>query len=157
MSEADEKSILERMGIMRYNSTKSVGITIVMFAMLAVLAGGLVLTLLYMTGGSKWFFAVVYLLTFGMLLWIYFATYYELRENTLYMRSGPFAENVPYVKIRKAVKCRGYKTSMALSTARIELIYGRSSISGRTFISPEREDEFLAELQKRCPKLKIEE
>ena len=57
----------------------------------------------------------------GFMLWIYFGTYYELRDEYLYCRSGPFYEKIAYDNI-KSVKLSGsLLSSMALSVKRIEI------------------------------------
>ena len=43
---------------------------------------------------------IIALPTTAFILWIYFGTYYEFREEYLYCRSGPFVEKIPYDKIK---------------------------------------------------------
>lgn len=90
----------------------------------------------------------------AILIWIYFGTYYELQENLLYCKSGPFFERIPYEKIKSIKLSRNLLSSMALSTKRIEIRqHGKGYIRGTTFISPINREEFLQELVKKCPNL----
>jgi len=90
----------------------------------------------------------------ALLLWIYFGTYYELREEYLYCRSGPFAEKIAYSKIKSLKLSRNMLSSMALSGDRIEIKqHGKGYLLGTTFISPENREQFLSELISRCNNL----
>lgn len=85
------------------------------------------------------------------ILWIYFGTYYEFRDEYLYCRSGPFFEKIAYGKIKSVKLSRNLLSSMALSTKRIEIRqHGRGYITGTTYISPVNREAFMAELIGRC-------
>jgi uncharacterized membrane protein YobD (UPF0266 family) len=91
------------------------------------------------------------LLVTAFLLWIFWGTYYEFREEYLYCKSGPFFEKIPYAKIQSAKLCQNMLSSMALSSKRIEIRqHGKGYILGTTMISPINREEFLHELLKRC-------
>ena len=88
------------------------------------------------------------------ILWIYFGTYYELREDHLYVKSGPFIGRIAYEKIKSIKFSRNLTSSMALSIDRIEIRqHGKGYITGTTYISPEEREEFMKELKSRCKKL----
>jgi uncharacterized membrane protein YdbT with pleckstrin-like domain len=90
----------------------------------------------------------------GFLLWIYWATYYELRPDHLYCRSGPLVERIPYDRIKSATLRSNLFSSMALSTRRIEIRqHGRGFVTGTTYISPVDREAFLSELLRRCNNL----
>lgn len=85
------------------------------------------------------------------MLWIYFGTYYEFRDQYLYCRSGPFVEKIVYEKIRSVKISQNMLSSMALSSKRIEIRqHGKGFITGTTYISPVNREEFLMELITRC-------
>lgn len=87
----------------------------------------------------------------GILLWIYFGTYYEFKETYLLCKSGPFVERIDYEKIKSIKPCRNLFSSMALSRERIEIRqHGKGFVTGTTYISPENRDDFIKELRKRC-------
>lgn len=87
-----------------------------------------------------------------LLIWIYFGTYFEFRETYLLCRSGPFFERIAYEKIKSIKKSKNILSSMALSKERIEIKqHGKGYILGTTYISPVNREEFIIELEKRCP------
>ncbi len=91
------------------------------------------------------------------IMWLYFGTYYEFREDYLYCRSGPIFEKIPYDKIKSLKLSKNMFSSMALSRKRIEIKqHGKGYIMGTTFISPINREEFLEELVKKCANLEKE-
>lgn len=88
------------------------------------------------------------------LLWIYLGTYYELKEDHLLCKSGPFVEKIHYDRIKSLRLCNNMFSSMALSRDRIEIKQlGKGYISGTTYISPINRTEFIQELLNRCKNL----
>ncbi len=86
-----------------------------------------------------------------LILWIYFGTYYEFRDEYLYCRSGPFVEKIVYEKIKSVILSQNMLSSMALSKKRIEIRqHGKGYITGTTYISPVNREEFMMELISRC-------
>jgi hypothetical protein len=91
-----------------------------------------------------------------LLIWIYFGTHYELRDEYLYCRSGPFTEKIVYSKIKSLKLSRNMLSSMALSGDRIEIKqHGKGYLLGTTYISPENREQFLSELISRCKNLNL--
>lgn len=85
------------------------------------------------------------------ILWIYFGTYYEFRDDYLYCRSGPFVERIAYEKIKSVKLSQNMMSSMALSRNRIEIRqHGKGYVTGTTYISPVNREDFMAELISRC-------
>ncbi len=92
--------------------------------------------------------------TIVLLLWIYFGTYYELRDEYLYCKCGPFSEKIPYPKIKSVKFSRNMLSSMALSLDRIEVKqHGKGYVLGTTYVSPENREQFMSELISRCKNL----
>jgi hypothetical protein len=90
----------------------------------------------------------------ALLLWIYYGTYYELRDEYLYCRCGPFLEKIAYQKIKSVKLGRNLLSSMALSLDRIEIKqHGKGFLLGTTYISPENRDQFISDLISRCKNL----
>lgn len=88
------------------------------------------------------------------LLWIYFGTWYELRDEYLYCRSGPFFQRILYKNIKSLKLTRNPLSSMALSLDRIEIREeGKGYVFGTTYISPKNRETFLKELAGRCMNL----
>ncbi len=86
-----------------------------------------------------------------VLIWIYFGSYYEFKENYLCCKIGPFFEKIKYEKIKSIKLSQSFASSMALSAKQIEITqHGKGYILGTTFISPVNREEFILELNKRC-------
>lgn len=100
---------------------------------------------------------VVFLCTLpiiAFLLWMYFYSWYELRDEYLYCVCGPFREKIVYDKIESLRLTTNLLSSMALSSKRIEIRqHGKGYITGTTMISPKDRETFLEELKKRCVNL----
>jgi hypothetical protein len=90
----------------------------------------------------------------ALLLWLLYGTFYELRDDCLYCRSGPFVEKIGYDKIKYLGFSDSMLSSMALSSRRIEIRqYEKGYITGTTMISPENIEIFLGHLTQRCRNL----
>ena len=142
---------------MRYNSTKNLFFTAAFAAMILIMAAGAVIAIIAFTGAAQWAFPIFYAVIAALAVWLYFSAYYMFGDDALAIRGGAFRDRVPYDAVRGAAKCRSYAFALALSTERIQLTYGDGAHTLTMMISPEREDEFLAELKKRCPNLEIKE
>ena len=88
----------------------------------------------------------------ALLLWLAWATHYELVEHDLLVRSGPFRWRVPLAQIRSVVPSRSVVSAPALSLDRLRIDYGRAS---SILISPRDKLRFLSELQRRCPGIDV--
>jgi len=86
---------------MRVKSKIDLWVSIVIWSVIVIMVG----TMIRLVG----------LPVIALLLWVYFGTYYELREEYLYCRSGPFAEKIAYSKIKSLKLSRNMLSSMALS------------------------------------------
>ena len=79
-------------------------------------------------------------------IWILRATIYELRDNHLFVRCGPFRLTVPFADIASVRRTRSIMSGPALSYERVEIRYGRHR---SILISPERRAEFPIDLENR--------
>lgn len=81
----------------------------------------------------------------GLILWIWFTTYYVIEENSLVVRSAFIHKIIPVYDIQSIRRTYNPLSSPALSLDRIEIQYGH----GKTvLISPENRESFLEELVK---------
>ena len=86
--------------------------------------------------------------------WIMLGSYYELREDILFMRLGPFFGRIKYDNIKELSLKTNWLSSMAMSKERIEIKeHNKGKMMGTTYISPVDRDEFLEALKRRCHKL----
>ena len=82
------------------------------------------------------------------------STYYTMKADELFVRSGPFKWSIPYLEIEKVVPVRNLRSSAALSRDRLHITH-TSSKEG-SYISPEKEKAFMLDLAGRCPDLQLD-
>ena len=84
--------------------------------------------------------------TLGLMAWVLFGTHYTLSRETLEIRSGPFRWQVPIADIKDVRPVRSLLSAPALSTDRLEIVFGsHESVQ----ISPRDRERFLEELASR--------
>ncbi len=94
---------------------------------------------------DKIFLHVINLLIISFLTWIWFGTSYEIRNDTLYYKTGPIKGSIPVSSI---IKVSPYKTmwsglKIALATKGIIVQYNKWD---DIYISPENNETFIAAL-----------
>jgi hypothetical protein len=86
----------------------------------------------------------------GFLVWLLRGTNYTLDDRNLIIRSGPLRWTMAIDDIRSIRKPNGFfrggRSSPALSMDRLEITYGPNK---RMMISPENQEQFLADLKSR--------
>lgn len=96
--------------------------------------------------GSIVFGATLLLVTAGLPLWLLFTTEYEIAQQMLKIRSGPFRWSIPVASISSVADSHSVISSPALSLRRLKVSYGR----GKTIlVSPADRDGFLAAIARR--------
>jgi len=89
-----------------------------------------------------------------LMFWILMGSYYELREEELYSKLGPFYSRIKYDNIKSLELKRNFLSSMAMTMDRIEIReHNKSYFRGTTFIGPMNREEFIVELKHRCRNL----
>jgi hypothetical protein len=86
----------------------------------------------------------------AFLLWFLFGTYYELHEDFLNCKCGPFSEVIRYDDIICLRLSKNTSSSLALSSKRIEIQHYSDGVVSETMISPRNRAQFLARLKARC-------
>lgn len=114
-----------------------------------------VMTFVYFETFVKYLLIIFELFVVFMLLSVLFDTHYELRDDSLFMKGGLFRSEIAYKDIKTVARTRGYSFFMTLAINRLEINAGLDPEKGKIVLSPEREDEFLDELKKRCPDMVI--
>ena len=140
---------------MRYRSAVSPVLAALLCLLILALLGGGVLALLLLTGAGRVLLPLIDFVLALLLVWVLFGTWYDLDPGALVLHAGPLKEVIPYSELRVAARIRGRGFLMALAFDRLELNPGLDPSKGRIVLSPEREDEFLEELKKRCPGIEI--
>ena len=101
-----------------------------------------------------WIYMVFVFPILLVMLWILLGSYYELREDLLFMRLGPFFGRIKYENIKSLELKKNWLSSMALSAYRIEIReHNKGYLRGTTMISPVNREEFLDELKQYCHNL----
>lgn len=100
----------------------------------------------------------IYLLTVSpmiiLMVWLILGSYYEFREEDLYMKLGPFFGRIKYKDIKSVELKTNWLSSMAMTSKRIEIrVHGKGFFRGTTYIGPKDREEFLYDLINRCPNL----
>lgn len=83
-------------------------------------------------------------------------SYYELREDYLFIRMSLFTAKIRYEKIKSLKLCSNWRSSMALGKERIEIKeHNKGFVRGTTYISPEDREVFYDELVRQCKNLEF--
>ncbi|MFJ7678536.1 PH domain-containing protein [Peribacillus sp. NPDC097198] len=88
----------------------------------------------------------------GLILWIWFTTYYVIERNSLVVRSAFIHKIIPVHEIKSIRRTLNPLSSPALSLDRLEILYGNGKM---VLISPENREKFLEELKKLNPSIVI--
>ncbi len=108
---------------------------------------------LYWEGGDNVSLGVVIptyvfcLAVFGFIVWIWFHTYYEIKEGFIYYRSGPMKGFIPIKSIIKITQNQTMYSGTKPALARNGLIITYSKWN-EIYISPLLADDFVKELKK---------
>lgn len=93
-------------------------------------------------------FSLLFVGLAGIIGWIFWGTWYVLRDDSLLVRCGPFRWNIPYKEIASVRLTRNLFSAPASSLERLEITYGKG---GYLLISPVDREEFARLLLARCP------
>ena len=98
-----------------------------------------------------WVYVVFVFPILIIMLWILLGSYYELREDLLFMKIGPFFGRIKYENIKSLELKTNLLSSMALSIHRIEIKeHNKGYFMGTTQISPVNREDFIKELRQLC-------
>jgi hypothetical protein len=86
--------------------------------------------------------------------WIWFGTGYEVLDDELKIRCGPFRQRIPLKEIKEIKKTRSPLSAPACSLDRIEIQYGKSK---RVMISPADKEGFIKLLIGKFPQIHLDE
>lgn len=91
-------------------------------------------------------------LTSAFIIWLWFGTYYEIREGELKVVAGPFRWKIDIMEIKSIRKTRNPLSSAALTLDRLEILYGKW---GMVLISPKNEEKFCEIISEKNPKVEF--
>lgn len=95
----------------------------------------------------------VSVLVFGLLLWMFVDTSYELTATELRIRCGPLRATLPLSTIRRVRRSHTLAAGPALSLRRLEIEHGKFD---QAIISPLDQAGFIAALVERAPSIVVE-
>ncbi|MFI8574318.1 PH domain-containing protein [Rossellomorea aquimaris] len=99
----------------------------------------------------------LYAFSAGIIIWTGFFQHYELCEDFLYIKGGPFRSRIFYGDLTRVRATRDISTGYRVLSSRDALeIYYRTGFWGSVKISPRDKELFLSELDKRCSHLFIQ-
>ncbi len=82
------------------------------------------------------------------------STYYTMKADKLFVRSGPMKWSIPFEEIEEVVPVRNLWSSAALSRDRLHIKHASSKAG--SYISPEKKEAFMLDLASRCPNLQFD-
>lgn len=140
---------------MIYNSRKDTLISLILWGTSLLLIGASIYNFLD-TGVNVETIVVssISMLTVGLVLWIWFNTYYKIAENTLFYRSGPIAGRIEIEKIREISPNKTMYAGLKPALASKGLII-RYEKYNDIYISPAHPEAFINELLKVNPSIVV--
>jgi len=130
----------------RYNS--KIGFGILLF--LIIVLGGISILMIY---NKTWIRFAAILLAIGFIGYIFTTTYYLISNEVLRIKSGFMVNKfIPIDTIRAISETNNPVSSPANSLDRLEIKYSRK---GTIMVSPKNETEFINQLIKINPKIKL--
>jgi hypothetical protein len=102
------------------------------------------------------FIAFPVFIPIGLLLWIYFDTYYKIENNELIYRSGFVRGKIDILSVKEILKGKTMWSGLkpALATKGLVIKYNKYD---EIYVAPESNDEMISDLLKINPEIKISE
>ncbi|MGV2941503.1 PH domain-containing protein [Mesobacillus sp. LC4] len=98
-----------------------------------------------------------FLIVISFILWTAFSIKYIFYGDYLLIKGGPFRSKVLYENIIEVTSTNDIFTGYRILSSRDALeIFNKTTLFGSIKISPKEKREFMTELVKRCPNVKIE-
>lgn len=110
--------------------------------------------LVVMQGGIEQWFLLIIATVICLLLWMWFATYYQIDGQQLHYRSGPVKGAINIMEIRSITTKKTLFAGLKPSLASGGCIVGYNKFD-EIYLSPKEMDLFVAELQKINPSIKV--
>jgi hypothetical protein len=140
---------------MRFRSRRDIWVSLVIYGTVAILI--IPLFLLVNSGASVGviIMAIFCIAVVGLLLWIYYGTYYIIDNTHIKYFSGPIRGKIEIEKIHTIIKDKNLYTGLRPATAMKGLVvkYGKYD---EIYFSPDTNESFIEELRRRSPQIKIE-
>ncbi|KFZ27123.1 MAG: hypothetical protein KQ78_00582 [Candidatus Izimaplasma bacterium HR2] len=90
----------------------------------------------------------------GVVMWLLLGSYYELQDEELLMKLGPFSGKVPYKNIKSVSLSSNWSSSWAMSMKRVLIqVHTKTMFKGDVQVGPVDREEFMDALIRRCRNL----
>ncbi|MBP1915060.1 ABC-type transport system involved in multi-copper enzyme maturation permease subunit [Lederbergia galactosidilyticus] len=100
----------------------------------------------------------IFIVLVSFILWTNFTVKYIFYRDYLFIKGGPFKSRIPYKNITEVSRTTAIFTGHRIMSSRDGLeIFNKTTFLGSIKISPKNKREFIIELKKRCPNIKIRE
>ncbi len=134
---------------MRYQMKVDMWIRILLYLILFAF-----FTLVFFVPKEEIYVIVIVTLSLAILIFPLFYTYYEMRDNHLFIRISIFTKEIPYDNVKSLTLCENWKSRSPMTRQRIEIKeHNKGLIRGTTYVGPINRDEMYNELKKRCANL----
>lgn len=108
-------------------------------------------TLIFIVPKEEIIVIVIVTLILAIIIIPLFYTYYELRNEYLFIRISIFTKKIPYDKIESLKFCKNWKSRSPMTKERIEIKeHDKGFIRGTTYVGPKNRNDMYTELEKRC-------
>ncbi|RAR70654.1 PH domain-containing protein [Flavobacterium aciduliphilum] len=138
----------------RFFSTKNTFTLIILWAVVLFFITTIVLN--YVIGNIPLIPLYIVSIVTGFMVWVIFDTRYVIKNDNLYYRSGPIRGRIDIKKITSLKKYSGLNVPVllkpALDTKGFIITYNKYD---DVFISPKKSEQFIEELMKINPNIKI--
>lgn len=105
--------------------------------------------------GSDYFALIFTIPLAALLIWSWFTTGYEVTEEQLIIRSGPFKTKIGIAQIRHVRPTKNPLSAYALSIDRLEIIFEPDY--QLALVSPKNKETFTELLKKHNPNIRMED
>ncbi|WP_160162347.1 PH domain-containing protein [Oceanobacillus iheyensis] len=89
-----------------------------------------------------------------LLIWAWFSTGYQIVNDIVKVKAGPFKKTINIQEINKISKRKSVWTAAALATDRLVIQYGKYNLD--ILVSPRNESDFIKLLLSKKPQIQIE-
>jgi uncharacterized membrane protein YdbT with pleckstrin-like domain len=144
---------------MKFKVKRDTSFTLLMIIILIIVDSIIFIPTFFVDDHTSWDWMALVLIAFlttAFLIWIWADIRYEMREDYLFVKGGPFRSRIAYNDITRITMSKniwfGYRLLASMDA--IEIHY-KTGLLGSVKISPEEREVFIEELKKRNPSIKV--
>jgi len=144
---------------MKFKVKRDTSFTLLMIIILIIVNSIIFIPTFFVDDHTSWDWVALVLIAFlttAFLIWIWADIRYEMREDYLFVKGGPFRSRIAYNDITRITMSKniwfGYRLLASMDA--IEIHY-KTGLLGSVKISPKEKEVFIEELKKRNPSIKV--